>query len=72
MQMGNVGVYEPESPVNSTAAITLEPETGSTLIPSLQPFEEVQTEVIERPEFPAWLIIGGALALLWFFSKSRG
>jgi hypothetical protein len=72
MQMGNVGVYEPESPVNSTAAITLEPETGSTLIPSLQPFETIETvEVVPRQEFPTWIVIGGLLALVWFLTKGR-
>jgi hypothetical protein len=74
MQLGQVPIqFVPDAPVSSTAAITLEADTGSTLIPSLQPFEEVKTvEIVPRQEFPTWIVIGGLIALVLFLSGKRG
>ena len=74
MQLGQVPIqFIPDAPVSSTAAITLEADTGSTLIPSLQPFEASPVVVLPtKKELPTWLVIGGLFALVWWLSNIKG
>lgn len=71
MQIGQVPYqYIPDAPVNDTRSVTMEADTGDTLIPSLQVFADQPVAVDEPDCFfcdatRAWLA-AGALALVWW------
>ena len=76
MQIGQVPYqYVPERIVNSTDAITLEPERADIMVPSLAPF--IPEPVAVEPDCffcdatRAWLAAGAAFLILWTMRKPR-
>lgn len=77
MQIGQVPYqYIPDAPVNDTRSVTMEADTGDTLIPSLQVFAEPASVAVEPDCFfcdatRAWLA-AGALAVVWWAMRKPG
>jgi len=71
MQIGQVPIqYAPNATINDTQSITLEPDTGDTLIPSLQPFAPIPpTFVGQATDWNKLLIVGGLIAFVFWISK---
>ncbi len=72
MQMGNMGAYQPDAPVNDIRAITMDADVGDSLIPSLLPFAPEPVAVVEAPTVNRWMVIGGLLLVAWLVMRKPG
>lgn len=73
MQMGSVGAYQPDAPINDTRAVTMDASVSDSLIPSLAPFApEPVAVVVEAPtNWGLWATLGGLTLFAWLMMSPR-
>lgn len=64
-------MFVPDAPVNDMRSVTMEADTGDTLIPSLQQFAPQPVVIEDAPDWNRWLWIGGLLVAVYFLADIK-